>query len=608
MQERGREGTGWGWAALAGLIAVLAVLVAPRTEGPTEAREMVLAAQRRAAQLAAEYRALPVPPVFLREPTGEGEGRRRFTKAAAKLYGWTHPALEGVDPDTLTQDEIIEIVFMGGRESWTRAKVWLDGLGGRAASMCQLGATLAEAASWFRPLLHATQSDLESRGVDHLDVLLPDNDGAGFVAINEVDAYLRLVALHHRLEGRPEQSLHATLDGYAFAMNLSRLSGAILQRVTCHRAAYALTDLEVLLAHAELSSEQLAHLAEVLDQAQRALPDVRRERLAAELVYYGIAMRPLTMGPTGPELRERQQKGFRASLRPSNPEAAVLAATEPSGVLLRALWDTTEGDDQPQTFAIILADTWDLRLRLQTRLSLLAAHVAIQRFEREHGQRPTSLDALVPRWLPAKPTCAYSEQPLRFDGQRVWAYGQDGDDDRGLPLQWSYDGPRPQNGDLISVLPAPTLGPLPDWFTELHNQRKVVADAWAAYEEADARMDAWIRSDETEDTRPPDPVVPETYLDDLSYHVESLVDGLARAVVAAKAGDDQAYERARRFAWELRTEYGFLDYRHGDMQPLSDGDPHERYVEVATRWWIWAAAGWCEIEWINASLRHDELR
>jgi len=607
MQEREREGPGWGWAALAGVVAVLAVLVAPRTEGPTEGRKIYREVETRVERLAASYRALPVPPPVASATAETSGGRGAFAKAAERLYVWLYPEFEDVDVGALGSEAQLEALVLGGRPEWRRARHWVDGLSMKPLSPPALARVLNEAAPLARPVELAVRTQLSAPGPSLLDTLLPPGHGVGLDAIGATTEYLRLASLSYRLEERLDASLDASLRGLAFVHNQAALAGAIRERVVSLQAAPFVMDLELLLTHERLDAAQLERLAEGVAAIESALPSAKRERLTCELVFHFFLIGSYVDGPTGREPTPHSVRGYRADLRPSAAELAVRDANGASGELLRALWVTSEKDDHPHTFATVLADTWDLRLRLQTRLRLLATHVAIQRFEREQGQRPTSLDSLVPRWLPATPTCAYSEQPLRFDGQRVWAYGQDADDDGGLPLQWSYDGPRPQDGDLISVLPDPPLGPLPSWFDATRRAQvdAITRDA-VAYTRAEARWERWVESDQPESSEPPEPVLPEVMLEDLVYDQhDELVDALARAVLAASEGNSDAYLKARLLDAALRSEHGFLAFRHGDWRPLTEGDPHERYVQVATRWWIWAASGWPEIEQISAYALQD---
>ena len=70
----------------------------------------------------------------------------------------------------------------------------------------------------------------------------------------------------------------------------------------------------------------------------------------------------------------------------------------------------------------------------QAKWSLMRASIALARYEAEHGKPPSTLDELVPRYLPRVPECPFAGGPLKYSGGKVWSFGGDGDDDLGRPL------------------------------------------------------------------------------------------------------------------------------------------------------------------------------
>jgi hypothetical protein len=65
--------------------------------------------------------------------------------------------------------------------------------------------------------------------------------------------------------------------------------------------------------------------------------------------------------------------------------------------------------------------------------SLLRAALAIARYDADQGKLPSTLEELVPRYLPRVPEDPFSGKPLRYAGGKVWSFGGDGDDDQGRP-------------------------------------------------------------------------------------------------------------------------------------------------------------------------------
>jgi hypothetical protein len=74
--------------------------------------------------------------------------------------------------------------------------------------------------------------------------------------------------------------------------------------------------------------------------------------------------------------------------------------------------------------------------RKHAHVRCLAAALAAERYRREHGAWPESLDKLVPAQLTEVPLDPYDGQPLRYrrlaDGVTIYAVGGDGVDNGGL--------------------------------------------------------------------------------------------------------------------------------------------------------------------------------
>ena len=67
----------------------------------------------------------------------------------------------------------------------------------------------------------------------------------------------------------------------------------------------------------------------------------------------------------------------------------------------------------------------DSRLRDQSRVSANEAYLALGLYQREHGELPATLDALVPDYLPAVPRDYFDGAPIRYsrDFRAVWSVG-----------------------------------------------------------------------------------------------------------------------------------------------------------------------------------------
>jgi hypothetical protein len=69
----------------------------------------------------------------------------------------------------------------------------------------------------------------------------------------------------------------------------------------------------------------------------------------------------------------------------------------------------------------------------QMNWTLMRVATAIAWYESENGVQPSSLGALVPRYLPVVPDCPFTGKPLGFVPGKIWSYGVDGIDHGGKP-------------------------------------------------------------------------------------------------------------------------------------------------------------------------------
>ncbi|GAB4186147.1 MAG: hypothetical protein Kow00105_00570 [Phycisphaeraceae bacterium] len=92
--------------------------------------------------------------------------------------------------------------------------------------------------------------------------------------------------------------------------------------------------------------------------------------------------------------------------------------------------------------------------------------VALELYRRQHGAWPDSLDALVPRYLPAVPVDRLTGKPVRYKvtdaGPVVYSVGVDGDDDGGRPPIGENGKPDNQSAGPRSHAFGPPAGDEPD--------------------------------------------------------------------------------------------------------------------------------------------------
>jgi hypothetical protein len=91
------------------------------------------------------------------------------------------------------------------------------------------------------------------------------------------------------------------------------------------------------------------------------------------------------------------------------------------------------------------------------------AAIALRRYQLRHGKLPTSLEELVPEFLPAVPYDYMSATPLRYrlkpDGSYVlYSVGEDGKDDGGDPTPTPGASPGLWGGRDV-VWPSPATEP-----------------------------------------------------------------------------------------------------------------------------------------------------
>jgi hypothetical protein len=98
--------------------------------------------------------------------------------------------------------------------------------------------------------------------------------------------------------------------------------------------------------------------------------------------------------------------------------------------------------------------------RTIARLRLLIAELAVGRYRLERGTEPTSLDALVPRYLAKVPVDPYSGRPIHYraenlQGHRLYCVGPDGQDDDGNALPEKSDWSNARGDVLVEPVEAP---------------------------------------------------------------------------------------------------------------------------------------------------------
>ncbi len=123
--------------------------------------------------------------------------------------------------------------------------------------------------------------------------------------------------------------------------------------------------------------------------------------------------------------------------------------------------------DSYQVLKLLFPPVWQANkatIRTQVNAESVSVALAVIRYQREHGQLPESLDALVGKYLDQVPLDPFDNQPLRYlpqgDEFKIYSVGVNRVDDGGQPVlvrpDGSFVGGTTQESVSESVRPLPS--------------------------------------------------------------------------------------------------------------------------------------------------------
>jgi hypothetical protein len=259
----------------------------------------------------------------------------------------------------------------------------------------------------------------------------------------------------------------------------------------------AVATLERVLAQGEPSARALEAVQELLEQEAAEpllLRGMRGERagmhkMLLDLRSGAVNLSQITGGPggvekgvtrlVGPTLARRSHapmlrllnESVAAAQLPPEEQLPAMKAVEKKTFQARQDYDVVTALMMPAVIKVTEAYR-----RGVGNLRCAAVAVALERYRRDHGGWPETLDALVPRHLAAVPADPQDGKPLRFrhrpDGVVVYWLGPDGTDDGGKLERRNYLAKGTDQGfqlwdvsrrrqEVPEVLPPPTVRPVP---------------------------------------------------------------------------------------------------------------------------------------------------
>jgi hypothetical protein len=232
-------------------------------------------------------------------------------------------------------------------------------------------------------------------------------------------------------------------------------SGSVLvQSIRQLEATRPNKDLFILALRLHLHSDLIKYLPEMLDRAKRGLSPLKDpepyftwvDPWLDEDTFEGKSLRfavrfPLLFKPNQ-TLRiyadyarnmiaaVDREDGWRIPIRPDDAptvsEVINFGWLHPSNFLGRRILAIMIPEDDPGELHI--------RPSEESRISVTEVFLALLLYHREHGNLPSSLDALVPGYLPLVPRDYYDGQPIRYsrDLRAVWSVRENGFKPTGL--------------------------------------------------------------------------------------------------------------------------------------------------------------------------------
>lgn len=260
-----------------------------------------------------------------------------------------------------------------------------------------------------------------------------------------------------------------SVEGLRLAGNLALLgqdiarSGTLVSTLVGLSAENgALIDLAEILQGESFPAEEVAHLASRLARLRTSRPSLDLVWTLERMVFAGFVaddalfdrLAVYSIPDPGSSLRTwRSLYSIRVARANALRGLELLPETFPVTLDTKP-WETSlerflaaQGISTTDPLLTAHLSIWSVLLRSlrerDTHASVLELAVAMARFEAAQGRWPTSPSELVPAYLTAIPTSPYDPGGLRFDGNKAWSRGPDGDDDGGRPLP----DPKTMDGD-----------------------------------------------------------------------------------------------------------------------------------------------------------------
>ncbi len=256
------------------------------------------------------------------------------------------------------------------------------------------------------------------------------------------------LALIDRDTDRALQDVGAIFQLSASAENTPSIIGRLIQIVTTGSAVYLINDS---LRAGEIDAESLAQLQKKLEIRER---DNMRWALLGERAYF-VRMCELLLSGKVPSdkssvtttnrylkimpirwfVRINQIRGVEmfsrmiaASDKPRDLIDATLEIEEEVKGLSNRFW-------LAKTLMAPLSKTAVLHARLLSEIRCARAMIAAEQFRLSHGQLPTTMNQLIPNYLPDRPIDPMDDQPIRLitsdEGLVIYSIGEDRKDDGG---------------------------------------------------------------------------------------------------------------------------------------------------------------------------------
>jgi hypothetical protein len=269
----------------------------------------------------------------------------------------------------------------------------------------------------------------------------------------------RLLSLQFYVDlhrGRPGDAVDCILAQLALARALDQEPTIISQLVRVAIVAVAIANLQTAMPQQEFDDADSARVQEALRRTD-VLPCLKRALAGERTFNYMVCIEPNiaaegAAAPTPQEAREiskRPPSRTRDAAKLLEHNLRISVAADES--LSAALRESQLVDAELQTLGAGLTDKFVYTLtslmspaytsaiiafaRSAVKRDSADAALAAEHYRHRHGKWPDTLEQLVPEFLPAVPTDAYTGEPLKFviaaDELKVYSVGKDREDNQG---------------------------------------------------------------------------------------------------------------------------------------------------------------------------------